>query len=385
MGDSLLIVGSQDDKLAALLSKLGHQLVKTAPGEPLGEHLAKNDFDLVIVDAQLDPNWVDLCQYLRTDDSTSDVPIVCLSSDQDKIKELQENKFERIEFVDVPYSVGGVVSRVSMQLRMRKLDGAENSNARLGEMNAALRDLNDRFMQQLHEARQIHETLLPESLPQDNRFELAVAYVPLEEVGGDWYCIRKESDGQISVQIADVTGHGLSAAFICAMTKLARCATTKLYPDEVLGAMNSLMSPVLPQGRFVTLAAFNYDPATGKLYSARAGHPPLLVLKRSTNEVVQLKGDGFAIGFMDECVYQREEITLEVNDIALLYTDGIPEAADMNSELYGIERMSQALLKSTPADSTEQILTKLIDDFDTFRNGRLLKDDVTAIVLKRLV
>ncbi|MBX7139310.1 MAG: fused response regulator/phosphatase [Oligoflexia bacterium] len=384
MSDALLLLGNTDAKLSALLSKMGYNVTVSEKADSLAEVVRSNLYDLVLLDSQVGPEWPDLCHFLRSESATSAVPIVCLSSDQSKNSELKQ-EIDNLEFVDLPYSVGSVVSRIAMQLRLRKFNGTDNTSARLGEVNAALRDLNDRFMAQLNEARQIQESLLPESLPSDARFDMAVAYQPLEGVGGDWYSVRKEPSGMITAQIADATGHGLSAAFLCAMTKLARCAADHPFPDEVLTEMNRLMSPVLPEGKFVTLCSYHYDPATGKLYFARAGHPCALVVKRSEGRVVQLQTNGFALGFLDDAVYARDELQLEPNDLILIYTDGVTEAQNMNSELYGVERLSAVLLASKPEAHSAEVLQSVFDDFETFRDGRLLKDDVTAIVLKRSI
>jgi len=383
--DSLLIVGSQDTKLSNLLKKMGYALLQADGTNSIGEVIEKNIIDLIIIDSQMGGEWSELCTYFRSTDSTSSVPIVCLASDAAKIKELKEKGLEKLEFIESPYTPGSVVSKIALNLRLRKIDGKDNSNARLGEINAALRDLNDRFAQQMREAKQIQDTLLPAKLPQDPRFEIALAFAPLEDVGGDWYYVAKEESGKLSVQIADVTGHGLSAAFICAMTKLARSAAKKEAPEELLGEMNRLMEPVLPSGRFITVGSYLYDPASGTLRLARAGHPPALVLKRKENKVVQSMTDGFAVGFLDDSQYGFEQHILEVNDMVLVFTDGLSEASNMRNEMYGFDRAAKVMLESQPAASSAEVLQKIFDDFESFRDGRLLKDDVTAIVLKRVV
>ena len=186
------------------------------------------------------------------------------------------------------------------------------------------------------------------------------------------------------MQVADVTGHGLSAAFIGSMTKLALVAANKEKPDELLKEMNRLMAAQIPSGRFVTMATATYFPDTGKIMFARAGHPPALLLQRRTNTVKQLMGDGFAIGFFDDSSYSIVEEQMEVGDALLLYTDGISEAQNLSNATYGLDRLSAALLNTSPDDSTADILGKVLDDFDTFRQERMLKDDVTLIALRRL-
>ncbi len=382
--DSLLIVGNNDQKLASLLKKMGYELISCADGQALPDLVSGNVIDLILIDSSMDQNWLDLCAFFRAEETTSIVPIVCLTSDLQKIEQAKSN-IERIEFVEQPYSVGAVVSKIAVQLRLRKIAGADSHNARLGDMNAALRDLNDKFARQIQEAQQIQDTLLPTSLPVDDRFELAAAYQPLDGVGGDWYDVQQLANGKVSVQIADVTGHGLSAAFICAMTKLARSAATdKESPDKLLEKMNALMSPVLPEGRFVTGCSYLFDPQTGVVKFARAGHPPALLLKRAEGKVLQLKAPGLALGFLDDAEYALEEYEMLPDDLLLIYTDGIPEAQNMDSIMYNTDRMEKLMLNSAPASSAAEVLQKIFADFESWRGGRILKDDVTTIMLKRV-
>ena len=382
--DSILILGNQDEKLIKLLSKMGYGLLRPSAEQQLAQVIQDHVVDLIIIDSQLEQEWVDLCSFFRAEDSTAACPIVCLASDSKKIAELHERQIENVELVDVPYNPASVLSKIAVQLRLRKNKGKDSANARLGEINAALRDLNDRFSRQIQEAEQLQNSLLPQSLPADARFEIAAAYCPLDGVGGDWYDVRKEPSGAISFQVADVTGHGLSAAFICSMTKLARSAVREEKPHLLLKEMNRLIAPVLPGGKFITIVSVLYDPQTGMASFARGGHPPALVIRRAEKKVHTVQCDGFALGFLDDAEYALEQVQLELNDLFLIFTDGLNEAQNMDSELYGFARMGQSLLNVSPQASAAEALQAVFDDFETFRGGRILKDDVTAIVIKRV-
>jgi len=148
--------------------------------------------------------------------------------------------------------------------------------------------------------------------------------------------------------------------------------------------MNRLMSTCLRSGTFVTAFAYLYDPGTGHLDYARAGHPPGLWLSRKSGEVIQLKSDGFPFGFFAMSEYGHGELSLEINDVLIVYTDGLPEAQDRNGISYGYERPSRLLASLGPDLSSAEMLSALLEDFDSFREGRALKDDVTMILLKRL-
>ncbi|MBN8550774.1 MAG: serine/threonine-protein phosphatase, partial [Deltaproteobacteria bacterium] len=199
-----------------------------------------------------------------------------------------------------------------------------------------------------------------------------------------WYFVNVGESGKVTLQIADVTGHGLSAALIGSMSKLALSAAGREVPHELLGQMNRLMSPQLPAGRFVTVSSCLYDPASGEIDFARAGHPPGFVLHRATGTVEQLKGSGFPLGFIPDGEYSHEKSKLEVGDVLMLITDGISEASNRSNELYGFDRLSAALAASKPEAGVAHIIETVLSDFDRFRDERMLKDDVTIVALKRL-
>jgi sigma-B regulation protein RsbU (phosphoserine phosphatase) len=203
-------------------------------------------------------------------------------------------------------------------------------------------------------------------------------------VGGDWYFASKTGDGKISLQIADVTGHGLGAAFVGSMAKLAMAAVAKSVPHELLTGLNRLMAPQIPPGRFVTMCSVLYDPDTGKVQFARAGHSPAILVRAGSRSSIQLKGDGFAVGFFDDSEYELVEETLEVGDVLFLYTDGISEAQNRSMKTYGLDRLAGAIASAPESANCAEVLGVVLDDVDAFREERIINDDVTAICLKRL-
>lgn len=383
--DSILLYG-KDEKLQNLFQKLGYALTAyDKNAESLPALSSSKIFDLIVLDLRVEKDGVDLCEFLRRHEPTKDLPIVVLCEDDSEIEKIGQSNLDKIECYKAPISLGTLASKVAVQLRLRKFAGAEdNLKSNLGEVNIALRDLNSRFQRDLEEARAIQLSLLPADLPSDPRIDLAVSYEPLEGVGGDWYFTSKRENGCISMQIADITGHGLAAAFIGSMTKLALSAANREKPDELLSEMNKLLAPQLPNGRFVTMMSVEYDCKTGVLEYARAGHPPALVLKRSLGRVAQIKGEGFPIGFFPDSEYTLGTETLEKDDILLMYTDGLSEAQNRSREVYGTEKLSQVLLKMPDNIESSEIASRILDDFEDFREERIVKDDITFLVMRRV-
>lgn len=382
--DSVLIVGECNERLRNVLGRLGYNLVQASEGRAVPEVVRREVIDLILVDGSLSGDAVALCEFFRTDASAAEIPVVCLTGSETESAEIAESRHPLLECLPPPHSTGSVAGRIATLLRMRKMAGGEKgAAATILEMNAALRDHTERLARDLEEARSIQQSLLPATLPSDPRFDIAASYDPLEEVGGDWYSVQRESSGRITLQIADVSGHGLSSAFLGSMTKLAQSAARHDSPDRLLDGMNRLMTPLLPSGKFVTSAAASYEPSTGKVTFARAGHPPALVFRRERLLVESLLGDGFAIGFFEDSKYTLERTVLDPGDILFLYTDGLTESLNRSKVTFGGARLSAAIRAIAPTATAAEAVAHILGDFETFLDGRLVKDDVTVIALKR--
>lgn len=370
--DSILLVGTKEKKLDALLEKLGARVFNSNKGSL--EALTEPVIDAIIWEDEEGDDLISLYEIFRGTPSCKDSSIVFAGSPA-RVDQLRRKNDLRLETLSTPYSVGTLVAKIMGQLRQRKMEGGQGS---LADINAQLRDLTDRFKKEVDEARDIQISLLPKSFPSDPRYEIAVKYTPLEEVGGDWYGFQIQPSGAIAMQIADVTGHGLPAAFLGSMTKLALVASNKEAPGELFSQMNSLLTPQLPSGRFITMAGFRYEPDSGELQFARAGHLPGLLIRKD-GDLEQLKGEGFAMGFMDESFFVEVKAKLEVGDAFIMCTDGITEVQNRTGTMLGLEGVGAAAKGAT----AEMMVESILDRVESFREERLLKDDVTLIVLKR--
>ncbi|MCB0318539.1 MAG: PP2C family protein-serine/threonine phosphatase [Bdellovibrionales bacterium] len=377
----VLLIGNWDEKLPKFFSKMGYETCVESGETALPSILDKKHYDLIVLNSEVKDDLVHQIDFLRTDSRSQETPLVVITSSQDSIKEINSRNYTRISIVPEDFKLGALVSMIATELRLRKFDGKDIETASLADANLALRELTTHFQKELEDARKIQEALLPKKLPSSDKFEVSAYYQPLEEVGGDWYYVD-EFEGKLRVIIADVTGHGLSAAFIGSMTKLAFTASKCAMPHDILREMNALIAPVMPDGSFITAFAATFDPETNILHYSRAGHPPAMLVNMQEGEVHQLKGDGFALGFFDESEYEALNIQMNSGDLFVCYTDALPESQNRDGKLYEYDRMSMVLKTSDSNRSSKEIIQAIIDDFYDFCDERLLKDDVTIVSLK---
>jgi serine phosphatase RsbU (regulator of sigma subunit) len=383
--DTIFFLGSSDDQIPAFLGRLGYAVRQANVGQPISDAVLLQLPDIILIDGRVSNNTVDLFHFFRAQESTKEVPIVCLSPDAGGVVD-QLSRFERVELVPPTSSVGVLASRIATVLRLRKTAGADTTQGSLAEMNLALRDFNARMKKDLEEAREIQRSLMPQTLPRDPRFQIATSYHPLEEVGGDWYSVELSEDrSALELHIADVSGHGLPAAFLASMAKLAMVAARGLEPDKLLERMSFYLQPQLPSGRFITTGHVLYKPDSGEVLWARAGHGPALVRRKVTGRVEQLYGEGFPIGFISGEPYELIRDQLQPGDLLILYTDGLTEAQNRSMEQFGLERLCRVIADTPDNLSSGKIVERIIDALADFLDERLLKDDVTLLLLKREV
>jgi phosphoserine phosphatase RsbU/P len=222
--------------------------------------------------------------------------------------------------------------------------------------------------QEIQNARELQQVLVPEAVPTLPGFTLTSAYRPAQEVGGDFFQIIPRSDGGTLVVLGDVSGKGLKAAMtVCLIVGSIRStAEITASPAEVLGALNRRLYGRL-HGGFATCLALRLDP-DGACTLASAGHPSPFV---NDNEIA-LPG-ALPLGLIPATTYQESAIHLSAGDHLALYTDGLLEARSGTGELYGFDRV-RTLFASQPdaAKATEAAVAFGQDD------------DITVLVLTRL-
>lgn len=379
--DTILVAGDHSSVPCELMTKLGYRVIIPDQGNTIAAIVQRELVDLILVAGSDRAESEALLDFFRSTDRTREVP--CLVTVRSATDEVDFQKMNRVATILIPFRAGLFAGRVATQLRLRKIAGAEDQDASLAEMNASLRDLTQRFTRERDEAKKIQQSLLPKKLPTDARFEIAAAYEPLEEVGGDWYYVSLLPDGTVGLYVADVTGHGLAAAFICTMTKLAIGACNEPKPAAGMTCINRLLAQHIPEGRFITMGYVRYAPDTGTLAHSRAGHPPALVLHAADGQVRQLLSGGLPLGFLEDAPYGEDVEQLQVGDAVLLYTDGVTEAMNRKGEQFGLDRLGAALREGCKLGDAGDALRHIFKSFNGFRDGRLLKDDVTIVLLRR--
>jgi sigma-B regulation protein RsbU (phosphoserine phosphatase) len=215
------------------------------------------------------------------------------------------------------------------------------------------------IQQELEIARRIQLSILPAQFPQSANFRVAARYVPMTSVAGDFYDFIVADEKCAGLLIADVSGHGVPAALIASMVKLAATSqrANASDPSGVLAGMNSALYGNT-QNQFVTAAYVHLDSEARELRYSAAGHPPMLLLR--DGKVREVAENGLILAAFDFATYSTAAQRLQTGDRLLLYTDGVVEAASASGEFFGQDSLG-ALLRQTaaiaPADAADRIIS----------------------------
>jgi sigma-B regulation protein RsbU (phosphoserine phosphatase) len=215
------------------------------------------------------------------------------------------------------------------------------------------------IQKELEVARRMQLSILPAGFPNSTNFRVAARYVPMTSVAGDFYDFIVADDRQAGLLIADVSGHGVPAALIASMVKLAATSqrANAADPARLLAGMNAALCGNT-QSQFVTAAYVHLDSISGRLQYSAAGHPPMLLLRKG--EIIEIVENGLILAAFEFATYKNAERQLVPGDRLLLYTDGIIETANTQGEAFGQDALS-ALLKQTaelaPSAASDQIIS----------------------------
>jgi phosphoserine phosphatase RsbU/P len=237
---------------------------------------------------------------------------------------------------------------------------------------------------ELEIARQIQACTLPQSVPQVAGLEIAARYLPMSQVAGDFYDFLAVDDRHLGVLIADVTGHGVPAALIASMLKVAFAEqfAHAADPARVLTGLNRSLCGKFEE-HFITAAYVFVDLEKRVMRYAGAGHPPLLLVSRSDSTPRLIEENGLMLGMFPEAAYSAQEIPVTSGDRLLLYTDGAFEATNPALEEFGKPRLAQFLQshRNLPPDG---FTVALIDEISSWAGNtptRGRDDDITLLVL----
>ncbi len=258
----------------------------------------------------------------------------------------------------------------------------------IGLINARLVDDQKQMIRLNHDidlARTIQSGLFPTELPNQTDFKIAALNDPGNRVSGDYYDVIEMPDGRVWFLIADVTGEGVAAAFLMANLQAAVHATIaeSLEPAKLLRRWNRLICRNTDVSKFITCLLALIDPATGRIEFASAGHHPPILLRPSQDTPQELSTDsGYPLGVVEDAEFASTTVELGTDPFLLFcYTDGVIEAMNRDSDMYGAQRLYDALAELSE-QNPKPVVTQIRKQVARFADGAEQSDDITMMAIR---
>jgi serine phosphatase RsbU (regulator of sigma subunit) len=243
----------------------------------------------------------------------------------------------------------------------------------------------ERLEKEFDVAREIQRKILPSKNPELESISISSVFIPAFEVGGDYYDFFELSENKFGFVIADVSGKGISAAFIMAELKGIFESLSKTFetPKEILVKANEILHRTLDRKSFVSAAYGVIDIDKETLSISRAGHCPVLLIRNHIVQNIRPSGIGLGLNFTDHFVNTLDEIkiNLEEDDLIVLYTDGITEAKNIKLDDFGSIEFEKILLENSDKH-VDEISKKVIKEVTLFSQNISQHDDITLVILK---
>ncbi len=235
-------------------------------------------------------------------------------------------------------------------------------------------------------ARMIQMNLLPKTYPPLEGYEVSAMSQPAKQVGGDYYDFHLLDDGSVGFTIADVSGKGVPAAFLTAVTRTylrGECQRNQGRVAETITRLNRQIFEDVTNDMYVTLVFGVLSPEAGTFHYVNAGHTFPLLFSVKSRKITELDQGGVFLGILEEIDFDEGEVTLEPGDTLVLYTDGVTDMNNAAGELFGRERLDNILTENAHRPA-EEIRNEIYRAALAFKGDADQFDDFTLVVLKRL-
>jgi serine phosphatase RsbU (regulator of sigma subunit) len=329
--------------------------------------------DLILLDIVMPGmNGYEVCDRLKANTATRDIPVIFLTAQTDTADETRGFETGAVDYIHKPFSAAVVAARVQTHLALR--EARQHLARQLLEIRT-----------EMETARRIQFSILPLEAPRIPDLDITARYIPMTAVAGDFYDFLFIDEKRTGILVADVSGHGMPAALIASMLKIAFAAQADCArePARVLAGLNQVLCGKF-QSHYVTAAYVFIDTEERILRYGGAGHPPLLVMDHSSGKARAILENGLFLGFFPDAAYSSVEVPFREGDWALLYTDGVSESMNASDEQFGVDRLA-SFLEARCHEDTGRFADELLRELTSWSapgSDEERQDDLTLLAVR---
>lgn len=324
-------------------------------------------FDLILLDVMMPGlSGYEVCRILRETHSESQLPIIMLTAKNRVADLIAGLESGANDYLTKPFDSRELLARVNTMIQLKIAAQSQSDLAMLKN--------------EMELAQSIQQSLLPDSVPEYPGLRISTRYRSMINVGGDFYDFRLQENG-IGAILADVSGHGVPAALIVSVVKMAFWFQKEnlALPEKLLRNMNEILMGNIGN-EFVTGCYFFIDTHRNKLIVGNAGHPPILLWKNASRDLQKIRPFGRLLGIMPDAEFESEQVSLDPGDRILVYTDGVYETSDRAGDHFGERRLHDFIAEHAQLAGNE-FADQLIKTVTEWSGGEEQIDDDIAIIV----
>jgi len=337
-------------------------------GEAFSQIRDSGPFELMLLDIMMPGmSGYDVCSVIRESHSLYELPILFLTAKNQINDIVSALEAGGNDYLSKPFDKRELISRAKNLITLKKA---------VAEQNKFIA-----FQNELNVARKLQSSILPDLPPEMEKIKSVFYYEPMDSVGGDFFDFHVISPNELGVLIADVSGHGIPAALVSAMLKIA-FSTQFRYAKEPVKLLSQINQTLMgkTKGAFLTASYVYINLEKMELVHARCGHLPLIKLGKYQNEPLLSLPQGKLIGWIPELDMKPEVLKIAPGDRLVLYTDGITEASNHKKEMLG-EELWQSMLQDSYEYDLDEAKNRILEKLKKFTGGSSPDDDVTLVML----
>ena len=323
--------------------------------------------DLILSDVMMPVmSGYDMTRKIKSNDELSRIPVILLTAKAEISNKIEGLEYGADDYLTKPFSSRELLTRIKNILKTR-------------DYELVLERRNREIEDDLKIARLIQAKLLPQNIPAVERYRFHPVYIPMDEVGGDFYDYNVRNR-YIEIFISDVSGHGLVSAFISLIAKMALDSISQRDSCVwVLQILNSMICKSTVNTNYMTAFFCLVDRETNRMSYSNAGHIPPIVYRENRGSFYELRTGGKPLGLFPDLVHAEGEFQLEHGDRVIFYTDGIVECMNSTGEMYGENRFRDFIIAGRGIEP-ETLSGVLIDELKEFCGSDRFGDDLCLLV-----
>ncbi len=332
------------------------------------EMLPLRDYDLILLDIVMpEMDGFGFLKEFHKRDRKEFIPVILMTGLDDLNSKIKGLNIGADDYLVKPLNEEELIARVFSLLRLKKA-------------NSELYQKNQLIKRELEAAKKIQQYIIPDNFEFIDHPQISGIYLPIEDIGGDFFDCYKFDEDKSAFLIADVTGHGIPAALTMTMAKMLFSIYAEKFVNtsDLMREINKQLRGTLLDMQYITAFYLIYENSTKTLTYSNAGHTRPLYFKSAKNQVIALDSFGWFIGISDDTEYEEKKMTVMSGDRLFLYTDGITEAKNNDGEEFGEMRLAK-FIKNNSDLHGKDFCNSLLDTFNRYIDGAVINDDIAFL------